>query len=399
MIGNKQASGYGPAFNYRLIYGIELTLQLERISMRDLMLEGFQAGLLHAIVSCVIHPSSTSLTTPTLQCLRRWLGACIPESLVYHSVLSVFITEFRGVESAVQTERFRESAVFEVWKELEDLFNIQVVLFNNYNSREYGSWKACDSAIVHDWKNGGHRESCQDHREARSKMQLQHLTATDRSFLRIVLRNDYSAVRASVFLKQISFLSANPSKQLYVLCEYQGCYFSADVRPVSDNPGLPVEEWEDYVSRAQQSGGRMELHVVVIGSAPNLYTMIMPLRSDDGRVHEGLKHIASSGQPEDWESNIAQLIVEQDEEFFNLGFQHGRDASAGKVRFGSGSGYFFPNAERERRVRFRHFPNPEPEPPFTFGSAFERVRTSATFGLLRDANSGEMDEHISVSPY
>ncbi|KAJ7153392.1 hypothetical protein C8R46DRAFT_1042399 [Mycena filopes] len=73
--------------------------------------------------------------------------------------------------------------------------------------------------------------------------------------------------------------------------------------------------------------------------------------------------------------------------------RHRRPNSAGKVRFGSGSGYFFPNAERERRVRFRHLLNPEPEPAFTFGSASGRVRTSAEIGLLGDSNSGEKDTY------
>jgi hypothetical protein len=36
-------------------------------------------------------------------------------------------------------------------------------------------------------------------------------------------------------------------------------------------------------------------------------------------------------------------------------------ASAGKVRFGSGSGAFFPNAEPEPCVRFSQSVNPEPE--------------------------------------
>ncbi|KAJ7181193.1 hypothetical protein C8R46DRAFT_1028517 [Mycena filopes] len=65
------------------------------------------------------------------------------------------------------------------------------------------------------------------------------------------------------------------------------------------------------------------------------------------------------------------------------------EVSAGKVRFGSGSGYFSPNPERERCVRFRLLPNPEPERGFRFGSAFERVRTWAKFGLLGAPKSGE----------
>jgi hypothetical protein len=46
-----------------------------------------------------------------------------------------------------------------------------------------------------------------------------------------------------------------------------------------------------------------------------------------------------------------------------------------KVRFGSGSGPFALNAEPEPGVLFGQLPNLEPERAFTFGSAFERVRT------------------------
>ncbi|KAJ7155725.1 hypothetical protein C8R46DRAFT_1196481 [Mycena filopes] len=55
------------------------------------------------------------------------------------------------------------------------------------------------------------------------------------------------------------------------------------------------------------------------------------------------------------------------------------------------SGYFFPNAEPEPCIRFRHLLNPEPEPVFTFGSAFERVRTSGFSGsqiLARNTHTG-----------
>ncbi|KAJ7127694.1 hypothetical protein C8R44DRAFT_733132 [Mycena epipterygia] len=53
----------------------------------------------------------------------------------------------------------------------------------------------------------------------------------------------------------------------------------------------------------------------------------------------------------------------------------GISSSAGKVRFGSGSGPFALNAEPERGVRFGQLPNLEPEHAFRFSSAFERVRT------------------------
>ena len=50
------------------------------------------------------------------------------------------------------------------------------------------------------------------------------------------------------------------------------------------------------------------------------------------------------------------------------------DTSAGKVRFGSGSGPLALNAELERHIWFRPPLNPEPERRFRFGSrsnAFE----------------------------
>ena len=56
--------------------------------------------------------------------------------------------------------------------------------------------------------------------------------------------------------------------------------------------------------------------------------------------------------------------------------------SAGKVRFGSGSGPLALNAEPEPGVRFRQPPNLEPERGFRFGSAFERVRTRSNKKIL-----------------
>lgn len=56
--------------------------------------------------------------------------------------------------------------------------------------------------------------------------------------------------------------------------------------------------------------------------------------------------------------------------------------SAGKVRFGSGSGLVALNAEPEPCVQFRQSSNLEPEPAFRFSLAFKRVRTGSDFPRL-----------------
>ncbi|KAJ7761142.1 hypothetical protein B0H16DRAFT_1456397 [Mycena metata] len=59
-------------------------------------------------------------------------------------------------------------------------------------------------------------------------------------------------------------------------------------------------------------------------------------------------------------------------------------SSAGKVRFGSSSGYISANTELECRIRFSQYLNPEPEPVFRLGLAFERVRFR--FGPISEPN-------------
>ncbi|KAJ7456818.1 hypothetical protein B0H11DRAFT_2321572 [Mycena galericulata] len=79
---------------------------------------------------------------------------------------------------------------------------------------------------------------------------------------------------------------------------------------------------------------------------------------------DGLYHSAADTTPRTGTSDY-ELLGMQPSSFSN---------SAGKVRFGSGSGPLALNAEPEPRVRFRPALNLEPERALRFGSAFERVR-------------------------
>ncbi|KAF8133574.1 hypothetical protein K438DRAFT_2127778 [Mycena galopus ATCC 62051] len=79
--------------------------------------------------------------------------------------------------------------------------------------------------------------------------------------------------------------------------------------------------------------------------------------------------------------------------------------SGGKVRFGSGSGPFWPNAEPEPRVRFSNSPNLEPERAFRFGSAseeFSLLRKShdviVAFKVQRDSTECSAFERLASRP-
>ncbi|KAJ7764411.1 hypothetical protein B0H16DRAFT_1687784 [Mycena metata] len=233
---------------------------VEGADRRSLMREALGAGLMRALVLSAVHPCTPSPVT--VQCLQQYLGRFIPEALTYHSVLSIIMQFFRSVEDLVETKRFRESKIFKEWRELEGLVQDRLRVLEWYNSKDYESLRSCQ---IPDWTAGGHRDSCQYHRQVRSQ-EVRYVPGKDRSFIRACFDAHYTAARRGILSAQLSFIKENPSTQFYVLLSYKENTVTFDVQPVSINPGVAVEEWKDYVSRVNASGGRMELHVLEHGS-------------------------------------------------------------------------------------------------------------------------------------
>ncbi|KAJ6594892.1 hypothetical protein B0H19DRAFT_1057107 [Mycena capillaripes] len=306
---------------------------------RDLVAESIQAGLVRDIISCALHHR---LTSDTLQCIRTYLTVLIPESLMYHSVLSKIKVPTVADEAL---ERFMESGIYAECEALESLVDDRCGVLTWFNSVDYESYRACDNMVVGDLILDSaifdHRQVRYDPNKSRIHALLRlfdHVLLLERvpetrlvrgssSFIRASFDDDYTQAREEIFRNQISFLRVDPSAQFYLLLHHTGGNISIDVKPVSDNPGFSAEQWDDYVSWNKNSGGRMELHVWVIGSGPQASTRMVPMRSNSSRIHEELIRIAGSVDLDDLQLNeeIEQLIIEQDEEvllpFFDLIFK------------------------------------------------------------------------------
>ncbi|KAJ7457789.1 hypothetical protein FB451DRAFT_1509087 [Mycena latifolia] len=250
--------------------------------------EALEAGLLRAIISCATYHG---ISTPaTRERLHKLLTTVLPQSLIYHSVLSIIKGVFKTVEDLVHTKRFLRSQIIAEWDAFKDLLQKRLRVLNWFNSPEFEPDRDCDNMAKLDWKQGDHRDSCARRRKLRLT-ETETLTRRDRLFLRALIDHDYTAARESIFYQQISFMRANPSAQFYVLFDYSEGDVAIEVKYSSDCPAYMEGIWVDYMAREADSGGRMELHLIKVGKRA---AWVVPMRSDSSRINEGLGRIAAS---------------------------------------------------------------------------------------------------------
>ncbi|KAJ7464837.1 hypothetical protein B0H11DRAFT_77679 [Mycena galericulata] len=272
--------------------------------------DALDSGLLRAIVLC----ASRRTTIMDISLYR--LFTILPGSLVYYSVLSSLRAALDEVKDLADTPEFTGSVLFPQWTAFVDLATERLAVMDRYDRGELGAQRACDnlecgaiqqeSALLRctacrsafycsqacqtaDWK-ASHRKLCATSAN-RPHEECPQLTLRDRDFLRVLLHHDYEAVRGEVLTRQIEYLHRG---------EHPGmiCYVKFDYRmgraEVETGPASPVGS--DQAARVARSGGRMELHAMVVkeGSKHSRGHMV-PLRLADGRVQERMAVIAASG--------------------------------------------------------------------------------------------------------
>ncbi|KAJ7657310.1 hypothetical protein DFH06DRAFT_1297965 [Mycena polygramma] len=186
---------------------------------RQLVIESLEADLMQAIMACAVR----SPTPTTLECLRQYLAIVIPESLLYHSVLSKIVVSLVSVKELVQTRQFVESGIHDEWQALKSFVEEPLRVLAWFNSPDYKSYRACDNmervigcmAVI--------ANTVTIDVQFALVLEIERLQAVrDRSYIRAVLDDDYTEHRKIIFRQQILFLSSNPVAQSYVLFRYTG---------------------------------------------------------------------------------------------------------------------------------------------------------------------------------
>ncbi|KAJ7616583.1 hypothetical protein FB45DRAFT_1034904 [Roridomyces roridus] len=165
-----------------------------------------------------------------------------------------------------------------------------------------------------DWKRG-HRQTCASIRS----YSLHHpdtLTLRDESFLRSLLHDLYRNLTKEIVRSDLSVIHRDPDIPVVTIIKHQ----SPDITVHSTTPKDAAFDreffgpiWDDQLSRVEASGGRMRMHVLVVGgdSEEREYIgRIIPLRIPASQVgiltlSDGLRVLAREVPP--WVRNPEEL--------------------------------------------------------------------------------------------
>ncbi|KAJ7430749.1 hypothetical protein B0H11DRAFT_2134272 [Mycena galericulata] len=227
--------------------------------------DALQHHLLRAVVICARGPHATDIHG----FLEIFIVGVIPPMLVYPGVLSAIVAQL------VASDAFKNSQTYAEWSRFSLLAEERIGVLNLYRSGEAATMRACDnvkcgeigiksavrrcagcSSLYYcspacqalDWAEGGHKKACKSYGalSLREDNELD-LKTRERSFLRALIHHDYQKSKLTLFPPtghvkiSIQLLSSAPTRA---------------------NLGGP--EWMDIVSRAERSGGRMILDVLVL---------------------------------------------------------------------------------------------------------------------------------------
>ncbi|KAJ6628505.1 hypothetical protein B0H10DRAFT_1940342 [Mycena sp. CBHHK59/15] len=189
---------------------------------------------------------------------------------------------------------FTKMEMFPTWKAFLDLVGERVRVLKKYEV-SCESIKACDNGgslyycstecQTLDWHGSGHRESCPSFRSMR-RSHADPLSVRELSLIRALLHSDYLAHRSEIFCRLISHINRHPGTEFYTLFWYTEGHVEIEIHPVGEYPdkydwGV---DWAYHVRRMAQSGGRMDLHSMVVSQQDGTRARMFPMRSRNSRT-------------------------------------------------------------------------------------------------------------------
>ncbi|KAJ7496511.1 hypothetical protein FB451DRAFT_1207954 [Mycena latifolia] len=277
------------------------------------IVDALKAGLLHAIVLC----------RSFIIGVKFFLTVLLPRSTVYYSVLRQLDAELDTVQQLTETARFRASETLESWAKFMDFAATRLEIMKRYDNGDWLSGRNCDNlncgklmrtpdqqrcsrcgtfyycskeCQTVDWKEGGHRKVC-----ARLHSLLlndpETVSTRDRSFLWALATYDYLTNKPSLYVKRVSITNKYPNQMLFSVLDYTAGAVETGVRllqAIKPDPPSFRALWEDSVSRASRSRGRIHLVVLILPEGGNIRYRILPMHSATSAVQDGIDDIANS---------------------------------------------------------------------------------------------------------
>ncbi|KAJ6484930.1 hypothetical protein C8R45DRAFT_293106 [Mycena sanguinolenta] len=278
-----------------------------------------KAGLLRLIITLGQKPGASR--TP----LQKLLVEILPQSTVYHSVLSQLERSLREVEDILLSPDFVSSDVYEDWSNFVNLAQSRIAFKKHYDGRSasqdvcYSSdcWiakhktefrccsgcqqarycsVACQSA---DWTTGGHRHSCNSFRAAYDCAN-ESMSKRDLSFLRALVHAEYVNQRPAILFRQTTAIPQYPPDSWTAIFHYDSpgaarrCTVSTTPIFASPNRNMfPLSILEELATRSTSSAtqGDMEIHGASIAQGSSSVMVIFPLRIRRPDVRIALSYI------------------------------------------------------------------------------------------------------------
>ncbi|KAJ6566862.1 hypothetical protein B0H19DRAFT_714977 [Mycena capillaripes] len=271
--------------------------------------EAVSSGFLRAIISCTLARAERDLTTDLCKKI-------LPLCAVYRSVLSQIRTSLEGLDNLTMHPVFWKSTIFDSWDAFLNLTAQREELVQR--SARAVAHRACGQCLrigpkslfgrcggCHtvyycssdcqrkDWRHGGHRLRCSSIQTFNIKHQ--DLTPRNLSFLRALVHDDYETHKAEALYLQLECYRSHPSALALTIFDYSSGWSEIAVRPASElMKTYPSVNWREYLPRAFQSRGRMELHLAIVPtgqSGPRAW--LFPLSSNVSLLQDEMRRLAT----------------------------------------------------------------------------------------------------------
>ncbi|KAJ6501204.1 hypothetical protein C8R47DRAFT_259616 [Mycena vitilis] len=240
--------------------------------------------------------------------LKELLVNILPQSTVYHSVLSQLEKSFLDVEELSTSPTFVTCDIFSYWTNFRDLAEQRIVSKQCYDSGRLQSTRvchypecwtatselrccaACKEAYycspfcqAQDWRSGGHRDSCKLLQLAR-QFGRDTLQKRDLSFLRWFVHDRYSGQRDQVLLWETASLSQHCPNSWAVIHDYSDreaagwwrCLIGV-VPELSRYFTATIIDANESRCTSEAVQGRVEFHAALIAQGRHRVAIPLPL--------------------------------------------------------------------------------------------------------------------------
>ncbi|KAJ7628130.1 hypothetical protein DFH06DRAFT_723085 [Mycena polygramma] len=288
-------------------------------------LDALDAGLLRLLARCTREFAQELDST-----LRLFLTKLLPDSLVYYHAVA-------AVANALDEVGVLECKTLSPdWAAFIELAQIRVDIMNDLYAYMV-SIKTCDNiecakirrrsrfrrcsgcksfyycsreCQTVDWKRGGHREHCASYTTLTlAESKSCPLDFKERHFMRALAQSYYQDGVYELHEQQVVIMAkdAPHGGVVITLLDFTHNPVQISIQPFPDSPLANYldelgAEWSNIVARAVSSRGRLHLHVMLVPQSTKQRFWVVPLRTNNSRIHDELLHLAMN-LPGGWDED------------------------------------------------------------------------------------------------